>query len=183
MEALSNEEKAELNDKLRELQMSKKDYPEDVQYPTRIADNLKRFIVVFGPEKSGKTQLAKTLAKTHLRGVVNMDELLEWNKANKTEAAQKAEDHIYSRIEEKQVYTAEKEKERKKKKKKDQDEPINVDHFDWLPEEILVELLQERLKDIDCNTGAIFDNLYSKNFENELVALKVIFQACKNSEV
>ena len=67
--------------------MSKNDYPEDVQYPTRIADNLKRFIVIYGPEQSGKTQLAKTLAKKHLRGVVNMDELLEWNKANKTEAA------------------------------------------------------------------------------------------------
>lgn len=166
----------------KELVASRKDYPEEVQYPKRIDDHLKRYIVVWGPQGCGKTKLAKRLAKEHLRGVVNLNELLDWNKANKTAAATKAEDLIFSRIEDKELYIAEKEKERKKKKIKD-GEPIDASHFSWLPNDLLLELLQERMKDIDCNTGAIFDNLYSENFENELVILQVIFEACKKSEI
>jgi len=46
--------------------------------------------IIWGPEKSGKTQMAKALSKKHERGIINMSELFDWNCTHKTEASEKA---------------------------------------------------------------------------------------------
>jgi len=80
------------------------------------------------------------------------------------------------------AYVAEKEKVRKKKKVKD-DGPIPIEHFSWLQHDMVAELLVERLKHPDCNAGAVFDNLKSRNYESELVAIKSIMEACTLPEI
>ena len=46
-----------------------------------------------------------------------------------------------------------------------------------LPENVLVELLKERLKHPECAAGCIFDNLAGKNIVSEVAAMKVIMKA------
>merc|ERR1711998_626329 len=61
--------------------------------------------------------------------------------------------------------------------------PIPTDHFSWLQHDMIGELLAERLKHPDCNAGVVFDNLKSKNYESELVAVKAILDTCSLPEV
>jgi adenylate kinase family enzyme len=49
--------------------------------------------------------------------------------------------------------------------------------YSLVGEELLVESIQNRLKEKDCNAGVIFDNLHSKYSGSTLIGLKVIMQA------
>ena len=170
---------------IKQLEDSKPRPVEKPNYALKLEEERKVHLVLWGPRGCGKTQLAKGLAKRHERGIINMSEIFDWNIAHKTEAAEKCQAALEMRKEAIDGYIADKEKERKKKKLKkgEELEPINVDHFNWLEHELVTELLVERLKAPDCNAGVIFDNLRSKNYENELVAVKAIVDACTVSKV
>ena len=161
---------------IKQLEESKPRPVEEPTYALKLDDDKKVHFILWGPEGCGKTQLAKSIAKKHERGIVNMSELLDWNIAHKTEAAEKAQTYLEARKGEIDAYVAEKEKERKKKKTKSKEDEgqIPTDHFNWVNHEMIQELLVERLKHQDCNAGAVFDNLKSRNYESELVAIKAI---------
>lgn len=40
---------------------------------------------------------------------------------------------------------------------KDEDPDVNPDEYKYLSRELLIEMIAERLKEEDCNAGAIFD--------------------------
>lgn len=51
--------------------------------------------------------------------------------------------------------------------------------YKYLPESMVVGMLQERLAAKDCNAGAIFDDLNCNLFPSEVVGLRLIMQAVK----
>jgi hypothetical protein len=55
--------------------------------------------------------------------------------------------------------------------------------FNYLPEEVLVALLQERVSHAETGAGCIFDNLKCANYHNELIGMKVILKVLKNQTV
>jgi adenylate kinase family enzyme len=72
----------------------------------------------------------------------------------------------------------EQEKKKKQKKKGKEEEPeINQAEFKYLPKHIVIEMIQERLKEEDCNAGAIFDCLESPQWPNLKFALEAICDA------
>jgi len=54
---------------------------------------------------------------------------------------------------------------------------FNEADYCFVTEELLVESIQNRLKEKDCNAGVIWDNLNSKYTGNGLITLKVVMQA------
>ncbi len=55
--------------------------------------------------------------------------------------------------------------------------------FNYLPEEVLVALLQERISHPEAGAGCIFDNIKSSNYHNEIIGIKVILKVLKNQNV
>jgi hydrocephalus-inducing protein len=55
--------------------------------------------------------------------------------------------------------------------------PIPVEHYEYLSEEVFRELLLARLAAPDCNAGAMFDDIRSKWWPNEVYALKCVMEA------
>lgn len=56
----------------------------------KVDDDKLHHIIIFGPTGVGKTQLARQLSKQHKRCIINMNDLLEWNVSNNTEAGKVA---------------------------------------------------------------------------------------------
>jgi hydrocephalus-inducing protein len=52
-----------------------------------------------------------------------------------------------------------------------------VEHYEYLSEEVFRELLLARLAAPDCNAGAMFDDIRSKWWPNEVYALKCVMEA------
>ena len=169
--------------KIEELEKERKVLKEDTKYPMAIEDKLRRYILVRGPKQCGKSQLCKVLSKEHQRGLVNFSEILEWNINAGTPAGVKAQEYLQKREEDKEAVLVEKEKQKKKqpKKKGQEEENLFLERFEWINDEIMADLVRERLKSKDCNAGAVFDNVWGSFFENELVALKAILAACQAS--
>jgi hypothetical protein len=73
----------------------------------------------------------------------------------------------------------EKAKKTKKKPPKGQEEPeINPLEFKYLTRELLKEMIEERIKEEDCNAGAIFDCLESQSqWPNLKFALECLCEA------
>jgi len=69
------------------------------------------------------------------------------------------------------------EKKKKKKKSKEEEPEIIQAEFKYLPKQILLEMIHERLKEEDCNAGAIFDCLESPYWPNVKFALEAICDA------
>ena len=57
-----------------------------VEYPVKVEDDVMRHIVIVGNPRSGKTALLNHLQSVHKRKVINLNELVEWNKENNTPA-------------------------------------------------------------------------------------------------
>ena len=185
-ELKANPEAEDRDERIKQLEEEKPKPMEEPVYPMKLDDDRKVHFVIFGPPGVGKTALVKNIHKKHERGIVNMDELYDWNINHKTEAGIAAKEAIEARNEEREAYAAEKDKERKKKnppKKGEVQPPINTDHFDWLDHNIVTNLVAERIKFPDCNAGVVFDNLKSRYWENELVALQAISKACDTAQV
>lgn len=68
---------------------------------------------------------------------------------------------------------------KKAKEVEDKMGPLIEEVFEYLSEDILVEMLLERIKVPECAAGVIIDNLASDRYKNELIAIKVILKALK----
>ena len=185
LETCENEEaKATIIKQLEEF----KDQGKIVEYPQKVEEKLMHHIIVWGPKGVGKTYLVKSLSKEHKRAIVNMNELLEWNVAQKTKAAEKASKYLEDRAKDLENVKADREKILKKagKKAKQKEEEMGVldeSPYLYLSEEILEDLLAERVKHPECNAGVIFDNLLAKEYPNELIGVKIILKALKHQTV
>ena len=120
--------------------------------------------------------------------IINMNDLLEWNISQKTKAAEKALHYLEERAKDLESIKQDREKLIKKagKKAKQKEEelgPLDEGPYLYLNEEILEELLVERVKHPECNAGVIFDNLQAKEYPNELIAVKIIVKALKHHTV
>lgn len=60
----------------------------------KVDDDKLHHVILFGPTGVGKTQLARQLNKQHKRCIINMNELLEWNINNNTDASKLAQEHL-----------------------------------------------------------------------------------------
>jgi len=179
----TEEEKTVIMKQLEEFQDQIK-----TEYPEKVEDKDLHHIIIWGPKGVGKTQLAKYLAKEQKRTVVNMSELLEWNINQKTKAAEKALKYLEDRNKDLENVKADREKILKKagKKAKQKEEELGLldeKPYLYLNEEILEELVLERIKHPECNAGAIFDNLTAKEYPHELIAVKVIMKALKEHKI
>ncbi|CAD8206755.1 unnamed protein product [Paramecium octaurelia] len=159
-----------------------------VEYPKKVSEDVLKNIVIMGPPKCGKTHLANYLEQTHRRKVINMNELVQWNQENQTQAYQQLEQYLQQRQNEIQFVQQEREKLLKKagKKSKDLEDkwgPIPLHLYEYLSEEIIVKLLKARLAHEDCGAGAIFDNLQSKYWPNELYLMKCIMEIDSHLQV
>ena len=68
---------------------------------------------------------------------------------------------------------------KKSKEFEDKWGPIRYEILNLLPEDILVELIQERMKSVEFNAGAVFDNLTCSYCQDEMIAIKCIMKAIK----
>jgi hypothetical protein len=55
--------------------------------------------------------------------------------------------------------------------------------FRQLPEDLLVELLTERVSHAEAGSGCVFDILASSLYKNPLIGLKVIMRALKDQKL
>lgn len=63
------------------------------------------------------------------------------------------------------IEAQEKRKKTKKLKKGEVEEPdVNPAHFQYIPMNLLIQMLADRLENEDCNAGVIFDNLVGPNW-------------------
>lgn len=169
--------------KIAELEKDRRILKEETKYPMAIEEAARRYVIIWGPKKCGKSQLAKLLSEKQQRGLVDFSQILQWNLENGTPAGTKAKEYLQKRTEEKDLMVIEKEKLRKKqpKRKGQEEENLYLERYEWINDEILSDLIKERLKAKDCNAGAVFDNLFGSFIENELVAIKAIMSCCQNS--
>lgn len=187
----NEEERAAFLKQLDDLKVSSKSN----DYPRKVEDKFLHHVVILGPPGSGKTTLAAGLSSLGgirkdegRRGIVNLSELLEWNLSQKTPAADKAEAYLSERRKDMENILSERDKIIKKagKKAKQKEEELgafNEAPYHYLTEEIMEELLQQRLSHPDCNAGCIFDNLSSRHYPSELIGLKLILKALRQNTV
>ena len=176
------EARAAIQKELDDFLAANYEEPEKI-YPRKVDEALKHHVVIFGPEGCGKTQLAKHLSKVQQRGILNCDQLLQWNREQKTEAAAKADAFLEQKQKELEAVIAEREKNKKKRKKGEEEPPLNEPSYKWLPPELLEELLVNNLTSPEYNAGVIFDNLVGENIEKVHVIIKVILKVLKNHAI
>ena len=179
---LTEEDKVQ---KIAELEKTRKVIKDEPKYPNPIDEKERRYVIIWGPKGCGKTQLANHLSKEQQRGLINFSEILQWNITSGTQAGHKAQDFLTKKSEEKELFVAEKEKAKKKapKKKGAEEENLYLERYSWLSDEIIADLVRERLRYKDCGAGAVFDDITGTWFENEMIAVKAICEACQNSTV
>lgn len=159
------------------------------KYPHPISEEDKNNIIIIGPPKSGKTSLCLEQKKIHKRGIVDMNTLLEWNKEHGfTESLEKAEIYLEDKKKELELVKAEREKVLKKAKtdkkiKVEELPPIIDKKYQVLSNDILVELLNNRLSHEDCSVGAVFDNLENNLIELIDQAIELIEEALRNQNI
>ena len=100
--------------------------------------------------------------------------------------AEKIQKYLQERDEEcqrKLAEEAERKKKLKGKKPKDEEPDVNPADYKFITKELLVELISERVKEEDCNAGAIFDCLESPSWPNLKFALEAICDAIPTSNI
>ena len=55
--------------------------------------------------------------------------------------------------------------------------PSNEAFYEFLPEDLWLEAIRQRVKHPECNAGCVFDNLYSKHLSDETVVVSLILKA------
>ena len=115
-----------------------------------------------------------------------MDQLFDFCLKRQLPVAEKAATFLKERDEEcqrKLVEEAERKKKQKGKKVKDEEPDVNPADYKYLTKEILVEMLQERVKEEDCNAGAIFDCLECSYWPNLKFGLESICDAITTANI
>ncbi len=62
-----------------------------VEYPTKVAEDVMKHILIIGWPKAGKTTMMQHLETVHKRKIIKLDELVNWNRDNQTEGFKKFE--------------------------------------------------------------------------------------------
>ena len=113
-----------------------------------------------------------------MRGLIKLDQLFDFWQKRGHQLADEATAFLEQQETKKQEALAEFEKKKKQKKgKKDDGEEFDEKEFEYLPKELLLQMLQKRLQEEDCNAGAIFDSLESRYWPNEKFAIELICEA------
>ena len=115
----------------------------EVKYPTPVKEHNKLNLIIFGPEKCGKTTLANYLAQEQQRVVIKIDSLFDYCLKRGLPVSQKAQKYLEEREEERKKLVEEQEKKKKTKKvKKGEEEPeINSADYKILTKALLVEMI------------------------------------------
>lgn len=138
-------------------------------------------VVMMGQPRSNKSALLMHLQGVHKRKLVNMNELVEWNRDNQTEAWLMMEQYQASKQNEIKVVEAEREKLLKKagKKSKELEDKwgaIPLHLYQYVSEELLKKLIQCRMAHPDCNAGVMFDNLVCEYWPSEMYLFKCLLE-------
>ena len=78
----NNEKKNSLNEQKNQLEakvIEEENEALEVKYPTPVKEKDKLNIILFGPEKCGKTTVANYLAQEHQRCVIRIDSLFDYS--------------------------------------------------------------------------------------------------------
>ena len=143
-------------------------------------------LIVTGPPQSGKSHVASTIASLHKRALIKIDEVIDWVLQTESELTNKIKTYLEERRKEHEAAVLEREKVFKKagKKAKELEEklgPANEAFYEFLPENIWIEALKERIRHPECGAGCVFDNLKSKHLpDNELLVFNLIMKAVGN---
>jgi adenylate kinase family enzyme len=136
----------------------------EAKMPLAVKDKDKLNVILYGPDKAGKTSVANLLSQEHQRCIVKLDQLYDFCVKRGLPVADKAAKYLEQRQEELKLALEEQEKAKKAKGKKPpakgQEEPeVNPNDYKYLSKEIVIEMVQARVQEEDCNAGVIFDNL------------------------
>lgn len=63
--------------------------PEAIEYPRKVDSENILHLVVYGPPKSGKTNIAQQISKLHKRALIKFDEIIDWVLDSGSETAEK----------------------------------------------------------------------------------------------
>ena len=170
-------EKAEIEQKIMEFDADK-NVQKKAKPKVKRRDRLS--VIIYGPEKSGKSTIAYFLSEEQQRGVVSLTDLLSWCEKNNTPSYPEVAKYLEERDEE---CKAQEELEKKKKKKKDGEEEFDPKIYKYLPREMLIKLIRERTDHEDCNAGIVFDNLLSENWKDEKDIINAICDALEEENV
>ena len=148
-----------------EAQIAEQDHEQsEAKMPLAVKDKDKLNVILYGPDKAGKTSVANLLSQEHQRCIVKLDQLYDFCVKRGLPVADKAAKYLEQRQEELKLALEEQEKAKKAKGKKPpakgQEEPeVNPNDYKYLSKEIVIEMVQARVQEEDCNAGVIFDNL------------------------
>ena len=136
-------EKADVEQKITEID-AERSLVKVVKPQVKKRDRLS--IVLFGPDKCGKSTIAYFLSEEQQRGIVSLSDLLSYCEGKNTPTFQEAVKYLEERDIE---CKAQEELEKKKKKKKDGEEEFDPKVYKYLPKEMLIKLIHERTADED----------------------------------
>lgn len=181
--ALTNQ-KASVEQQLAELETE----GAEAKMPAAVKEKDKLNLVLIGPAGCGKTSVANFLQQEHQRQVVRLDNILDFCVKRQLPVGERATKYLESRQEELAKALEEQEKAKKAKGKKPppkgQEEPeINQAEYKFLTKELLVQMIQARVREEDCNAGVLFDCLESPHWPTLRFALEAICEALPTQNV
>ena len=157
----------------------------EVKLPPPVKEENKLNVFLVGPKECGKTTAANYMAQEHQRAIINLDKLYDYFVKRGHPLAELATKFLEEKQEELTQLKEEESKTKKKPKKKG--EPvvpeIKDEEYEYLPADLLKQMLTKRLEEEDCNAGVIYDNLESKYWASEKDAINLICEACPSQNV
>ncbi|EGR28756.1 hypothetical protein IMG5_169530, partial [Ichthyophthirius multifiliis] len=158
------------------------------EYPEKVEDINLHHIIVLGHTSCGKTQSVKFIAQEYRKYIFDLDECIKFCIQKQTEGGLLAEQYLNEKQLELENINNEREKLKKKAGKKAPElenkwGPVNEAQFLYLPEDIFVQCIKDRMKERDCNAGIIFDGLQTKYSSSQLFTLKVLMNAFGNQKI
>ena len=134
-------------------------------------------VLIACKDPSVEANLARFISQEHSKGHVDLNQLVEWHKAKKTEVGELIEMHLAERAIQLEAVL----EERKKRKNKKNMEPLDERDYARLTPELLAQAVAERLKDEDCKAGCVVTGLSSSLSTEETIlgVLKEYFSASR----
>lgn len=156
--------------------------------PPAVKDRDKLNVILYGPDKAGKTSIGNFLSQEHQRCLVKLDQLYEFCVKRGLPVAEKAAKFLEQRQEDLKIALEEQEKAKKAKGKKPpakgQEEPeVNPNDYKYLSKELVIEMIQARVHEEDCNAGVIFDNLEAPHWPSQKDIISYICEALPTQNV
>ena len=157
----------------------------EVNLPPALKEEKKLNVILVGPECSGRTTTANFMAMEHQRCLIRLDQLVDYWQKRGNVMADEANTYLEEQKVKMEEAVAEAEKKKKgaKKKKGEEEKELDVKEFRYLKKDLLKRMLAKRLKEDDCNAGAIFDNLTSEFWPDEKFAIELICETVPKQKV